>query len=222
MGAVMCAWKSSPTAMGRRGATARMRRSSSPSPSSTCSATMAPCSARNAASQPSRIAPTMAVAHVLVGGPLDGAGRVGAGGERHDDLGARLARDVQEPAELGIGVLELGDGGGTVERPKGRERGRHRRERIGLVHHHRDHDAAAGAHGRPPCGARGEPCCSARRPSASRVICSCAVCRMFSSRVPRRPGRGRRIDLHIASTRVSRRRPARGAGVTRRAAPLVS
>ena len=58
--AVMCEWKSSPTAIGTRGATARMRRSSSPSPSSTCSATIAPCSARNAASHPVRIAPTMA------------------------------------------------------------------------------------------------------------------------------------------------------------------
>jgi len=58
--AVMCEWKSSPTAIGTVGATARMRRSSSPSPSSTCSATIAPWSARNTASQPPRTAPTMA------------------------------------------------------------------------------------------------------------------------------------------------------------------
>jgi hypothetical protein len=58
--AVMCEWKSSPTAIGSLGATARIRRSSSPSPSSRCSATIAPCSARNAASHPFLIAPTIA------------------------------------------------------------------------------------------------------------------------------------------------------------------
>ncbi len=60
MAAVMCEWKSSPTAIGTVGAAVRMRRSSSPSPSSTCSATIAPCRARNTASQPPRTAPTMA------------------------------------------------------------------------------------------------------------------------------------------------------------------
>ena len=38
----------------------RLQRSSSPSPSSTCSATIAPCRARNAASQPPRMPPTTA------------------------------------------------------------------------------------------------------------------------------------------------------------------
>ncbi len=62
MAAAMWEWKSRPTAIGTRGATARRRRSSSPSPSSTCSATIAPCSARKTASQPPRTAPTMASA----------------------------------------------------------------------------------------------------------------------------------------------------------------
>ena len=41
------ACRSSAATMGRRGATARSRRSSSPSPSSRCSVTMAPCRSRN-------------------------------------------------------------------------------------------------------------------------------------------------------------------------------
>ena len=45
-----------------RGATARTRRSSSPSPSSRCSATIAPWRARRMASHPPRTAPTMASA----------------------------------------------------------------------------------------------------------------------------------------------------------------
>ena len=94
----------------RRGAIARMRRSSSPSPSSRCSATMAPCRASKTASQPFLIASTMAVAHVLVGGLLDIARRVSAGRHRHDELRTGLLRHVEEAAELGIGVSELLDG----------------------------------------------------------------------------------------------------------------
>ena len=73
------------------GATARIRRSSSPSPSSTCSATIAPCSARNAASQPPRTAPTMASHMSSYARLLDVAGRVRAARDGHDDLGAHLA-----------------------------------------------------------------------------------------------------------------------------------
>src|SRR3989304_2436470 len=53
--------------------------------------------------------------------------------------GPGLARDGQDPAELGVGVAELRDGRLAGERPERRERRRHRRERVGLVHHHRDH-----------------------------------------------------------------------------------
>ena len=56
------------------------------------------------------------VAHVLVGALLDVARGMGAGGDGDDDLRAHLLGDVQEPAELGVGVLELLDGGVAGER----------------------------------------------------------------------------------------------------------
>ena len=92
MRAVMCAWKSSPTAIGSVGATARIRRRSSPSPSSTCSATIAPCSARNAASQPFRMAPTMASHMSSYARLLDVARGMRARRDGDDDLGAHLLR----------------------------------------------------------------------------------------------------------------------------------
>src|SRR5262249_692565 len=55
---------------------------------------------------------------------------------------------VQEPAQLCIGVSKLLDRLGTRERAECAERRRHGRERVGLVHHHRDDDLAARAHGR--------------------------------------------------------------------------
>ena len=58
------------------------------------------------------------VAHVLVRAALDVAGRMRVGGERDDDLRAHPLRDVQEAAELRVGVLELGDGGLAAQRPK--------------------------------------------------------------------------------------------------------
>ena len=84
------------------------------------------------------------LAHVLVGRPLHVARRMRAGREGYHDLCARLLGHVQEAAQLGIGVLELLDGRGTGE---GAERGQGRgdgRKRIGLVHHHRDENLAAG------------------------------------------------------------------------------
>jgi hypothetical protein len=53
---VMWLWKSSPTAIGTSGATWRMRRSSSPSPSSWLSLTMAPCRSSMTALQPAATA----------------------------------------------------------------------------------------------------------------------------------------------------------------------
>jgi hypothetical protein len=80
------------------------------------------------------------LAHVLVRAPLDVAGRVRVRGERDDDVRVHPLRDVQEAAHLGVRVLVLRDRGLTAERTEGRERGRHRRERVRLVHHRRDHD----------------------------------------------------------------------------------
>ena len=91
------------------------------------------------------------VAHVLVRGLLDIARRVRAARDGDDDLGAHLVRHVQEAAELGIGVAELLDGRGAGERPERGERRPHRREGIGLVHHHRDDDLLA-SHRRSPSG----------------------------------------------------------------------
>jgi hypothetical protein len=71
------------------------------------------------------------------------------GRERDDDLRIGLFGDVEKPAELGIRIPELLDGRRAGERPEGRERRRHRREGVRLVHHHRDHDLAAGHACRP-------------------------------------------------------------------------
>ena len=89
------------------------------------------------------------LAHVLVGGLLDIARRVGAGSERNDDLRFGFLGDVEEAAELGIRVAELLDGRLPGERAERCQGCRHGREGIRLVHHHRDHDLAAG-HGLSP------------------------------------------------------------------------
>src|SRR5262249_379085 len=92
------------------------------------------------------------VAHVLVGTLLDVAGGMGARRDRHRDVGADLARHVEESAELRVGVRELLDRRLAAQRTKRCERRRHRRERVGLVHHRRDHDASSSAHVSLPAG----------------------------------------------------------------------
>ena len=56
---------------------------------------------------------------------------------------AQSFRWMKEAAELGVGVLELGDGRLARQRPERLERRRHRRERVGFVHHHPDDDLSA-------------------------------------------------------------------------------
>ena len=84
------------------------------------------------------------VRHVLVGALLHVPGGMRSRRDGHHDLRARLARHLEEAAELGVRVLELGDGGLAGEGPERRERRRHRREGVRLVHHHRDDDLPAG------------------------------------------------------------------------------
>ena len=143
MRAVMCAWKSSPTAMGSRG------RHGADAAQQLALAVVHVLGDHRAVQREERGVAAAAdgaddgVAHVLVGRALDVAGRVRAGGDGDDDLGAHLLRHLEEPAELRVGVAELLDRGGAGERPEGGERRGHGREGIGLVHHHRDHDLAA-------------------------------------------------------------------------------
>ena len=91
------------------------------------------------------------VRHVLVGRPLHVTGRVRPARHRQHDLGAGPLGHVEEAAELGVGVLELGDGGLTLQGAERREWGRHRREGVGLVHHHREDQLRAGHAGSIPC-----------------------------------------------------------------------
>ena len=104
MGAVMCAGSRGPPRS--QGGPQRESARSSPSPSSTCSNTIAPCSARNAASHPSGRRPRWRRT-CPVRGLLDIARRVRAARDGDDDLGAHLVRHVEEPRELGIGVAEV-------------------------------------------------------------------------------------------------------------------
>jgi hypothetical protein len=82
--------------------------------------------------------------HPLVGRLLDVPRGMRPARHRQHDLGARLLGHVEQAAELGIGVLELRDRGLALERPERRERGGHRGEGIGLVHHHREDELEAG------------------------------------------------------------------------------
>jgi hypothetical protein len=84
------------------------------------------------------------VAHILVRATLDVTGWMRIGGERHDDLRPHPLGDVEKTAQLRIGVLELGDGRLTAQRPERVERRGHGRERVRLVHHRGDHELAAG------------------------------------------------------------------------------
>ena len=79
--------------------------------------------------------------HLLVGGLGHQTRGMRRCRHRHGEFGACLAGDFDESAERGVGALGFRDGrrpaqgAGAGERF---DRSRQRRERIGLVHHHRD------------------------------------------------------------------------------------
>ena len=81
--------------------------------------------------------------HLLVGGLGDEARGIGAGGHRHGEFGAGLARYLDESTEGGVGAFELldGKGAGKIRRAgKGGDWGWQGRERVRLVHHHCDYE----------------------------------------------------------------------------------
>ncbi len=107
---------------------------------------MAPCKASRTASQPFFDLVDDGRRHLLIGGLGDQARRVGRGRHRHGEFGAGLARHFDEAAERGVGAFRVLDGGRAAQGAgagKGLDGGGERRERIGLVHHHRHYELLA-------------------------------------------------------------------------------
>src|SRR6266850_2029866 len=140
------------------------------------------------------------VAHVLVRTPFDVAGRMSAGGERHDDLRTHPLRGVEEAADLRVGVLELGDRGVAAQRAERLERGGDGRERVRLVHHRGDYELPAW-HQTTPLS-RSASISAAEYPISPRIAYVCSP--SIGARCRKRPG-------------VSERSTGVGASGTRRA-----
>ena len=80
--------------------------------------------------------------HLLVGGLGHQTRGMGRGRHRHGEFSAGLARDFDEAAQGSVGAFGFLDGARTAQGAGAGERfdrGRQRRERIRLVHHHRDY-----------------------------------------------------------------------------------
>ncbi len=84
------------------------------------------------------------IRNVPVGRVLDRTARRGAGGDRQDDLGPFAFGEIEIGAEPGAGAAIGADRRFAIERPKARERRRHRRKGVGLVLYHRDQQAHVG------------------------------------------------------------------------------
>ena len=91
--------------------------------------------------------------HVLEGGILDRTARRRTGGDRHDHLRPFALGEIEIGPETRSGAAIGPDRRIAIKRPrpsfritraKAGERGRYRRERVGLVLHHRDQQAHRG------------------------------------------------------------------------------
>jgi hypothetical protein len=140
-----------PRRWARLGATARMRRSSSPSPSSWVCVTMAPCRSSSTASQPARHRRQMRPAMCSNAASSHRAAGPGAAGDRHRRRSAPACLgQLDEGADRRAGALVgrhrgLALGRHVGARSKARQRRGHRREGVGLVLH-LGNDQLHGAH----------------------------------------------------------------------------
>ena len=145
---------SSDTAIGVSESIARMRRRSSPSPSSKLSVTIAPCRSSMMPSKPplataSQIMPAMCSKAASSTARLGGApAAIG-----YDHLRPFALGEIEIGPETRSGAAIGPDRRIAIKRPrpsfritraKAGERGRYRRERVGLVLHHRDQQAHRG------------------------------------------------------------------------------